>query len=252
MGKMGTPSKPAGEHVSLGQKAETYWVESRRPLASLVFIAPLLIVYEIGVLMLGVQNGADDFMRRVLNLMGFGQHFLLPILTVCILLGWHFLARQPWRLSGGILWTMTIECLLLGVCLRAIVFAQHSFFGMIDGAATAGILDKLKDTLGLAVGFLGAGIYEELLFRLILLSAATWGLRRAGIGNPTSTIVAVILCSILFAAAHHIGLGAEPFRPQAFLFRSLAGIFFSIVFLYRGFGVAAGSHAAYDILAGLF
>lgn len=248
MGKMGTPS----EHIPLGQRAETYWVESCRPLASLVFIAPLLIVYETGVLLLGVQNGADDFMRRVLNLMGFGQHFLLPILTVCILLGWHFLARQPWRLSGGILSAMAVECLLLGVCLRAIVFAQHSIFSTIDGAATANILDKVKDTLGLAVSFLGAGIYEELLFRLILLSAATWGLRRAGLGNRISTVLAVLFCSILFAAAHHVVLGVEPYHSQAFLFRTLAGIFFSIVYLYRGFGIAAGSHAAYDILAGLF
>ena len=69
---MATPS----EHTPLGQLAERYWVESRRPLASLVFIAPLLIVYEVGVLLLGVQNGADAFMRRLLDLLGFGQHFL--------------------------------------------------------------------------------------------------------------------------------------------------------------------------------
>ena len=29
-------------------------------------------------------------------------------------------------------------------------------------------------------------------------------------------------------------------------------MFFSVVFIYRGFGIAAGSHAAYDILVGLF
>ena len=74
MGKMAN----ASEHAPLGQLAERYWVESRRPLASLVFIAPLLIVYEVGVLLLGVQNGADAFMRRLLDLLGFGQHFLLP------------------------------------------------------------------------------------------------------------------------------------------------------------------------------
>ena len=31
----------------------------------------------------------------------------------------------------------------------------------------------------------------------------------------------------------------------------LAGLFFAAVFLYRGFGIAAGSHAVYDILAWL-
>jgi membrane protease YdiL (CAAX protease family) len=248
---MGTSSEPAYEHIPLGQRAETYWVESRRPLASLVFIAPLLIVYELGVLLLGVQNGADDFMRSVLNQMGFG-HFLLPILTVCILLGWHYLSRQPWRISGGVLSAMAVECLLLGVCLKVIVFAQHAAFCSIDGAAPAGIVDKVKETVRLAVSFLGAGIYEELLFRLILLSVVTWGLRRAGTGQRMSTIAAVIFSSLLFAAAHHVGLGVEPYQSSVFLFRTLAGIFFSIVFLYRGFGIAAGSHAAFDILAGLF
>ena len=60
---MATPA----EHTPLGQRAEQYWVESRRPLASLVFIAPLLVIYEAGVLLLGVQNGADAFMRRLLD-----------------------------------------------------------------------------------------------------------------------------------------------------------------------------------------
>jgi hypothetical protein len=38
----------------------------------------------------------------------------------------------------------------------------------------------------------------------------------------------------------------------SFLFRFLAGICFSLVFIYRGFGIAAGSHALYDILMGMF
>jgi hypothetical protein len=37
-----------------------------------------------------------------------------------------------------------------------------------------------------------------------------------------------------------------------FVFRFLAGVFFSVLFVYRGFGIAAGSHAAYDVLLGLF
>ena len=113
---MATPA----EHTPLGQLAEQYWVQSRRPLASLVFIAPLLVIYEAGVLLLGVQNGADAFMRRLLDLLGFGQHFVLPLLTVCILLGWHYLSREPWRLSGGIISAMAVESLMLGICLRAI------------------------------------------------------------------------------------------------------------------------------------
>jgi membrane protease YdiL (CAAX protease family) len=240
---MGSPS----EHAPLGQMAERYWVESRRPLASLVFIAPLLILYETGVLLLGVQNGADAFMRRILDLMGFGQHFVLPVLTVCILLAWHYLSHQPWQLSGGIVSTMAVECLILGICLRLILTLQDVMFHAFDDTVVLSIGETLKQS----IGFLGAGIYEELLFRLILLSLATWALRHAGASPRMGLILAVLLTSLLFAAAHHVGPNGEPLDASRFLFRTLAGGFFSILFIYRGFGIAAGSHAAYDILAWL-
>lgn len=233
------------EQVPSGHLAEQYWVESRRPLASLVFLAPLLVAYEAGVLLLGVQNGADAFLRRLLELLGFGQHFLLPVLMVCILLAWHYLAREPWRLSGGIVSGMAVESLGLGVCLRVILFLQDTLFHLFDDPGTLSIGNHLKE----AVGLLGAGIYEELLFRLILLSLAAWALRRAGIAPRPATVAAAILTSLLFAAAHNVGPYGEPLEAFRFLFRVLAGLFFAAVFLYRGFGIAAGSHAAYDILA---
>jgi hypothetical protein len=241
MRKMATPS----EHVPPGHLAEQYWVESRRPLASLIFLAPLLVTYEAGVLLLGVQqNGAHAFLRWLLELLGFGQHLLLPVLMVCILLAWHFLAREPWRLSGGIISGMAVECLGLGICLRLILFLQDMLFHIFETPVTLSIGDRLKE----AVGLLGAGIYEELLFRLILLSLTAWALRRAGVTPRVAMIAAAILTSLLFAAAHNIGPYGELLQARSFLFRVLAGLFFTVVFLYRGFGIAAGSHAAYDIL----
>ena len=57
--------------------------------------------------------------------------------------------------------------------------------------------------------------------------------------------------SLLFSAAHHVGPYGEQFHWFAFIFRFLAGVFFSVVYVYRGFGIAAGSHAAYDIMVGV-
>jgi membrane protease YdiL (CAAX protease family) len=239
MGKMGAPT----EHVPLVRRAERYWVESRRPLASLVFIAPLLVIYEVGVLWLGVRpNGADDLMRRLLDLFGFSQHFLLPGLMVAILLGWHYLSRQPWQLSGGIISAMAAEAIALGLCVRVMAFAQNAIVGLSIGV-------QIKN----AISYLGAGIYEELLFRLILLSLLIWVFRRAGASARVGMIVAVVLSSLLFSAAHHVGpYGGWPIQWSHFIFRTLAGVFFSLVYVYRGFGIAAGSHAAYNILAGMF
>jgi membrane protease YdiL (CAAX protease family) len=235
-----------GKHVPLGQHAERYWIESRQPLASLVFLVPLLVAYEVGVLLLGVQNGADAFLRWVLSRMGFSQHLLLPLLMVCILLAWHYLSRQPWRLSGGVISGMFVESVMLGVCLRLFVFLQHELFQVFRQPALASIGDTLKQS----VGFLGAGIYEELLFRLILMSLAAWVLRRMGCMPRMSLLMAILASSVLFALAHYVG-GGDKFHWFDFVFRFLAGIFFSLLFTFRGFGIAAGSHAAYDVMAAM-
>jgi membrane protease YdiL (CAAX protease family) len=233
--------------------AEAYWAESRRPLDSLVFLAPLLIIYEFGVLRLGVQNGADAFMRHGLDKLGFSQHFLLPALMVCILLGWHHLLHEPWRLTAGTISGMAAESILLAICLWLFSLAQIAMFASIPSPlspATMSIGSKIKDS----IGFLGAGIYEELLFRLILFSSVAWGLCKAGLNKKSAAILAAILVSLLFSSAHYrfMSKNGYPFDWFSFTFRFFAGIFFSVVFVYRGFGIAAGSHAAYNILVWMF
>ena len=120
---------------------------------------------------------------------------------------------------------------------------------IIDGygwsSAEPGIAAKM-------VAYLGAGIYEELLFRLILLSATVWLIRRWWTAQNLSMVLAVLVSSLIFATAHYVGHAGDVFQWFSFLFRFMAGVFFSILFIYRGFGIAAGSHAAYDILAILF
>jgi hypothetical protein len=233
---------------SLAHTADTYWTESRQPWTSLVFIAPLLALYEAGVLLLQVQNGADVWMRKVLDLLGFGQHFLLPILTVGILLGWQHLSRHSWRVSLPVLSAMAVECVLLAFVLRFVLQLQNSLLHAIPGQFQMSIADTCKN----AVVYLGAGIYEELLFRLILLSLALWLLRRMGLSAKPRAIAAVVATSLLFAEAHYVGSLGDDFHWDSFIFRFLAGVFFSILFLFRGFGITAGAHAAYDILVGLF
>jgi hypothetical protein len=238
--------------------ATGYWAESRRPLASLVFVAPLLVVYELGVLALGpaaLRNGVDEWLRQFLSLVGFGQYFLLPVLTVCILLAWHYTTRQPWRVSSGVFWGMVGECIVLSFCLRLILEVQGMLLPM-PGGSPAVALD-VSGTLGRGIAYLGAGVYEELLFRLILLSAVAWSLGKLGAEPRPGMAASVLLTSLLFAAAHYVGPQGEQvlWRDSGFwfdfLFRFLAGVFFGTLFVYRGFGIAAGTHAGYDILVGI-
>ena len=61
---------------------------------------------------------------------------------------------------------------------------------------------------------------------------------------------AVTASALLFALAHHAGSPGEAFTWYAFVFRWMAGVFFAWVFVLRGFGIAVGTHTAYDILVG--
>ena len=71
------------------------------------------------------------------------------------------------------------------------------------------------------------------------------------LARPRAVLLAALVSSILFAAAHHVGAQGEAFYFSVFLFRLLAGGLFAAIFLYRGFGVAIGAHAVYDVLVGM-
>lgn len=245
----------------------TYWEESRRPLAAFLFVVPMIAIYEAGLLALGpgaMRNGVDVWLRCLLQQLGFGQYFLLPVLSCGILLGWHHVRRERWRVPSGVLYGMALESIALAWLLVALAFLEGR---LADGWATSlGCAVAAAPppggpgpAAGSLLAFFGAGIYEELLFRLVLLPAAMLLLQYFGVASrATRAVMAVLGTSLLFAAVHYridISLGSwhlatrfgDAFAWPSFLFRGFAGCFFSVLFLYRGFGIAAGTHAIYDI-----
>lgn len=253
------PARSAPTQSPLAAALGQYWHQSRRPLAALAFSLPLLVAYEAGVLLLGTQavrNGADVWLRQFLDEMGFGHYFLLPVLTVAFLLAWHHLTRDRWRVSAGVLYGMALECVLLGLALVGIGHMQGSLLQLLGGEAhpqvALGLLDFARlQYLGRVIGFFGAGIYEEVLFRLMLLPPLVAMLKWCGVAAQPRAIGAVVLTSLVFSAAHYVGAHGDTFGWYSFLFRFLAGAFFAVLFVYRGFGIAAGTHALYDIYVGV-
>ncbi len=252
---------PLADH--LPKPLHGYWRHTQRPLVCLCFATPLLVAYELGVMAFpgAARNGADVWMRGSLHAIGLEGYFLLPLLTVGVLLGWHHTTRQPWRLPRGVLLGMLVESALLGV---ALLFLAQVGMGIVQVDAslssdlTAGDKARLwfaqpaMEKLGARViEYLGAGLYEEVMFRLLLLPALI-GLLTTAIPPRTARVAtAVAVSSLLFAAAHHVGAQGEAFSLSVFMFRTTAGVFFAMLFLRRGFGIAIGAHAAYDLLAGL-
>jgi membrane protease YdiL (CAAX protease family) len=238
-----------------------YWAVSRTPLTSLVFSLPLVLAYEGGVLWLGrgtPRNGADVWLRQLLDACGFGAYFLLPALTVVGLLVWHHVEHDRWHFSPAVLMGMAGECLLWAMVLVGIARLQQQFWPLDLAAAgwplaatpgpPAGLLDG---TLSRVIGYCGAGLYEEVLFRLLLLPAVAWLFGRLGCGPIAAAVWAILITSGLFSLAHYVGPLGDAFDLYSFSFRLAAGVFFAVVFLLRGFGIAAGTHAVYDLLVGL-
>jgi hypothetical protein len=240
-----------------GNSLREYARESSRPLVSMAFIAPLLFVYEFGVVLLGphaLRNGADMWLRQLLEFIGFGQYFLLPLLTCSTLLAWHHTRHDRWNMRGSVLSTMLLESIMFALILFGVAHLQRAVVGSFTATtATAAQIQISAGTLGRVIGYCGAGIYEELLFRMISLPAVAGIIKWRGLTWRASWGWAIIATSLFFSAAHYqfITAGGYSFDWYSFSFRFAAGLFFAVLFVLRGFGIAAGSHAIYDILVEL-
>jgi hypothetical protein len=227
---------------------------------SLVFVIPILLVYEVGVAWLGgagapsLRTGIDGWFRRCLASLSLSETWLPPALLIGVLLVWQSADRRPWRARPGILVGMLCESLVLAVALMGLsrlvdlglgqLEGGGSFVGQVRAGASAGAGLRV-------VSFLGAGLYEEALFRLLLLPALYWGLRALLVPGVVAGVLAVTGSSLLFSMAHHVGPPGETFTWYAFIFRWFAGVYFAWAFVVRGFGVAVGTHVVYDCLVGL-
>ena len=95
---------------------------------------------------------------------------------------------------------------------------------------------------------IGAGLYEELVFRVLLVGGLYWGIQHLASDKITAYLVAAVVGAMVFSAVHYIGALGDPFELSSFFFRFLFGLALNALFLVRGFGVAAWTHALYDIL----
>jgi membrane protease YdiL (CAAX protease family) len=197
----------------------------------------------------GARHTVDLWLRTGLDQLGFSGPWLLPSAMIICLLAWHHLARQPWTCRAPILGGMYLEsCCLAGVL---VVLASGWMWHFATPVATS--VAGGHPHWATLVTYLGAGIYEEVFFRLLLLSGVATICRAMGMGSLASGTVGVGLSSLLFALAHYQTLvpQGEILNAATFYFRLCAGLLFGALYWNRGFGIAVGTHAAYDLLVGL-
>jgi hypothetical protein len=286
------------QSLNIAAAKSGYFVRTARPIYALVFLLPFIILYEILVLAVNPQllsEPAGNIRGAVVSFV-WVQNFLqyigmnmknawlfAPITVILTLLILQLAARQSWKVRPADFLMMSIECIVLAipliilslvlnrvpnkqpaannpyeitVCKTSLISQQQSEKVSDNGSPYNGSC-RPSVMMGLLTG-IGAGIYEELIFRLFLISLSMIFFETVlGIHRTRAVIISVIISSVLFSLHHHFifldGQFArkEIFTMTRFAFRTVAGVFFAIIYAVRGFGIAAGTHSFYDIIATL-
>jgi CAAX prenyl protease-like protein len=244
--------------------AEGSYLESTgRPLYALLFLLPLLGVYEIGTFLVDqiaqtqARVAAFTWLIELAEWLGMDRSLAWAFpgfVVVIILLCWQLSSEYPWRLRPRWLGWMAVECVVLSLPLLALNAALGR---SLEGVAQVCEMAEPSTYLAQIVTSIGAGIYEELVFRLILMGLILMLMEDLlKVKTAAATAIAVVVSSVLFAAHHYWGfqsghlvpLPGETLSLTSFMFRTMAGVYFAIIFHYRGYGIIAGTHAAYNVV----
>jgi len=255
----------------------SYFYLSRQPLHVLLFLTPFLVAYELGAMVyLSAHDGnqaqqiaAWGMLARTFASLGVVGYHLPAILLVTVLLIWHLLERDPWTIRLPVLVGMAMEACVLTVPLTIMAmliagsssepaaavlgwFQHGSGVEAAQGVPSASVdnIAALSEGARLTIA-IGAGLYEELLFRMLLIAAVHAVLVDVmKLPNWLGSVLAVVAAAAAFALYHHVpGSGGSPQTTSNMVFFFVAGLYFGAIYLIRGFGLVVGVHALYDMLA---
>ncbi|MEM6854766.1 MAG: CPBP family intramembrane glutamic endopeptidase, partial [Planctomycetota bacterium] len=254
----------------------SYWERTLWPLQSLYFLLPLLIFYELGAVAFAPEGNerlpqiyAERMLGRFFEWTGVTGYYLPGIATVVVLLCWHFARRDPWRPEPRLYGAMLIESAVLAAPLFIFSIMLTSPPPPEASTALTEALDwlpMLANTSQAATGLdgvaswregvifsIGAGIYEELVFRLIIIALVHMLLSDV-LALPKNWAAggAIVVSAILFALYHPFD-SMVPWHWDSrdwgrFAFYTVAGLYFAAIYVYRGFGIVAATHALYDVM----
>lgn len=211
---------------------------------SLLLIFPLFLAYEIGVLFSPTVNGVDFVTRWVFALV---DHDRERYLAVHLALAAGFLGLLVWaRRRGDLGLRAAVPPLLFESAIYALTLGTVILFLMdrVLGLALDATLGPRSQEIVMS---LGAGVHEELVFRLGLMGGGVAALLLLRASRGTAVLVALLASSLLFSAAHHAGPLGEPWATQVFVYRALAGVAFGLLFYYRSLAHAVYTHFLYDV-----
>ena len=226
----------------------SYFLQTRSSFYSFLFTIPLFFIYEVGILFLSkddilvVRNGADFLMRSILEsfgifgLYGLGAIFLIGFIITYI---YFFNDKSNKSIRADYLFIMIFE----SVCWALILYFLLSKFMLV-------LMNPIGKTITQQVTLaVGAGIYEEFLFRVMLISGLTGIIGFVFLwSDKVRKAAALIIAAGIFSAFHFVGDYGDFFSMELFLLRFFAGIVLGILYIARGFGITAYAHSIYDLI----
>lgn len=243
-----------------GASWKTYLRVTRTATYGYLASLPLLVLYETLILVVNrghvaqVRVGAEVWMKHLLALAGipglalFGAVVLLGGLAVFLYERKKHVPIRP-RYFGWIVLESAIYAILVGAFVSSAVgmiftvfpVAPHTLFVPQGGLAVQSTWMKVALSIG-------AGLYEELLFRVLLVGGMFLVLKRLIPGSQKAYLIAAVVGALLFSTVHYVGALGDPFTLPSFTFRFIFGLVLNGLFLVRGFAVAAWTHALYDVM----
>lgn len=220
-------------------------------LTSAIFVFPLFATYQLGILLSPGQNGADFVTRGLIELCARDLTNYLIVLGVMTVIYVALILALRVRdtftphafipvLAESAFYALTMGTLIIYVMREVIAVPPGLVVGpLATGASGVGPIEILVISAG-------AGLHEELIFRIGGVGGLAWLL--AGLtGKRRAWIIALCVSSVAFSLAHHIGPAGEAFTFAAFTYRTLAGVIFALIYQVRGFAVAVWTHTLYDV-----
>lgn len=245
---------------------QTYHRVSRTGTYGFLAALPLLLIYEALVVFANqdalsqVRVGAEVWLKQLFVLVGNAGMavFGAAVIVVGVVIFWKERKKRiplrvryfVWIILESAVYAVLVAIIVSGL-VGAILTAAATTTGLASIVVQA--VEQMDLTLKLALS-IGAGIYEELLFRVILVGGLYLLVRRIVPRRATAYAIAAVAGAVVFSFVHYIGPYGDVLTAGSFLFRFFFGLVLNLLFLLRGFGIAAWTHALYDVMlvVGLF
>ena len=224
-----------------------YWRYSRSAYYSAIAALPLLVIYEILIVLSqspywGIRNAADVWIRTFLMAFDLqAQHLTFVLIGISLALIPIAKSRaRGIKLKANYFALMFAESLAFSLVLGVVLQSILRLGGLLSGGPGSGLMQNLALSVG-------AGLFEEIIFRVILLNLLFLLLNPLLKNKVVAAVVSVLLASFLFSLSHYVGTMADTWQLYSFMFRWAAGLLFTVLYFIRGFAITAYTHALYDI-----